>query len=75
MIQSSANGGAQRVAEAVGASGVMPPSRYCRSKRAIWENAGAATTPPKIAPRGSSTDTRMTRRGREAGTTPMKDAT
>ena len=38
-------------------------------------NAGAATTPPQIAPRGSSTDTRMTKRGLLAGMTPMNDAT
>jgi len=45
------------------------------SKRAICENTGAATTPPQIAPRGSSTETRIASRGREAGTMPMKDAT
>ena len=39
------------------------PSRYCRSNFAICANAGAATTPPKIAPRGSSTLTSTRRRG------------
>ena len=56
-----------------GASGVIPPSRYWRSNLAIWEKAGAATTPPQIAPWGSSTETRITRRGRDAGTIPTKD--
>ena len=54
-----------------GASGGTPPFRYCRSNFAICAKAGAATTPPQIAPFGSSTETRITRRGREAGTTPV----
>ena len=55
-----------------GSSGGTP--RYCRSNFAIAANAGAATTPPKIEPRGSSTLTRTTRRGCEAGTMPTKEA-
>src|SRR4029079_16677099 len=58
-----------------GASGGTPPSRYWRANFAICANAGAATTPPQIAPRGSSTETRITSRGREAGTTPTNEAT
>ena len=50
-------------------------SRYRRSKLAICWNAGAATTPPKIAPCGSSTVTSTRSRGRDAGTMPTKDAT
>jgi hypothetical protein len=50
-------------------------SRYWRAKRAISWNAGAATTPPQIAPRGSSTVTRTTSFGALAGTTPTKEAT
>ena len=42
---------------------------------AIWAKAGAATTPPQMAPRGSSTVTRITRRGCFAGTKPTNDAT
>ena len=38
-------------------------SRYWSAKRAISWKAGAATTPPQIAPRGSSTVTRTTSRG------------
>ena len=56
-----------------GASGST--SRYWRSKRAISLNAGAATTPPQIAPRGESTATRITSRGFVAGTAPTNDAT
>ncbi len=41
---------------------------------AIDLKAGAATTPPKIESRGSSTFTRTTSRGCEAGTIPTKDA-
>src|SRR3954469_4979537 len=58
-----------------GASGGTPPSRYCISNFAICAKAGAATTPPQIAPRGSSTETRITSRGRDAGTTPTNEAT
>jgi hypothetical protein len=50
-------------------------SRYCNAKRAICENAGAATTPPQIAPCGSSAATRITSRGLVAGTKPTNDAT
>ena len=39
-------------------------SRYCSAKRAMSRNAGAATTPPKIWPCGSSIETRTTSRGR-----------
>ncbi len=38
-------------------------------------NAGAAMTPPQMAPRGSSTETRITKRGLLAGTMPMNEAT
>ena len=55
-----------------GASGGT--SRYCRSNLAIAANAGAATTPPKIEPRGSSTLTSTTSRGCEAGTIPTNEA-
>ena len=68
-------GSARRVQGAVsvfGSSGGTP--RYCRSNFAIAANAGAATTPPKIEPRGSSTLTRTTRRGCDAGTIPTKEA-
>src|SRR5262249_35386815 len=50
-------------------------SRYCRSNEAICANAGAATTPPKIAFLGSSTDTRTTSLGSLAGTMPTNVAT
>jgi hypothetical protein len=43
-------------------------SRYCSPNFAISANAGAATTPPQIAPRGSSTVTRITSLGSLAGT-------
>ena len=56
----------------LGASGGT--SRYCRSNFAIDANAGAATTPPKIDPRGSSTLTRTISRGCEAGTMPTNEA-
>src|SRR5436190_2944491 len=49
-------------------------SRYCRSNFAISWKTGAATIPPKIAPRGSSTVTRITSRGLLAGTNPTNDA-
>jgi len=39
------------------------------------ENAGAATTPPQIAPTGSSIETSTTSRGSFAGTTPTNEAT
>ena len=55
-----------------GASGGT--SRYWRSNFAIAAKAGAATTPPKIEPRGSSTLTSTTSRGCEAGTIPTKEA-
>ena len=55
-----------------GASGGT--SRYWRANRAIDWNAGAATTPPQIVV-GSSTVTRMTSSGRDAGTNPTKLAT
>jgi Recombinase len=42
-------------------------SRYCRTNWAISAKTGPATTPPQIAPRGSSTVTRTTARGRLAG--------
>src|SRR5438270_331716 len=57
----------------VGPSGGTP--MYCRSKRAICWNAGAAIVPPQIALCGSSTITRTTSRGREAGTKPTNEAT
>src|ERR1041385_6340965 len=57
----------------VGASGGTPV--YCRSNFAICAKAGAATTPPKIAVRGSSTITSTTNRGFPTGTMPTKDAT
>jgi site-specific DNA recombinase len=50
-------------------------SRYWRANLAISAKAGAATTPPQIAPRGSSTVTSMTSLGSFAGTMPTKDAT
>jgi ATP-dependent Zn protease len=50
-------------------------SRYWSANLAISANAGAATTPPQIAPRGSSTATRMTSRGSFAGTKPTNEAT
>jgi hypothetical protein len=50
-------------------------SRYWRANLAISAKAGAATTPPQIAPRGSSTVTSMTSRGSFAGTRPTKEAT
>ena len=56
-----------------GASGWT--SRYCRSNLAICAKAGAATTPPKIDPCGSSTVTSTTRRGFETGTIPTNEAT
>ena len=63
-----------RVAEPSGvASGAISSST--RLERAMSENAGAATTPPQIAPRGSSIETRTTRRGSFAGTTPTNEAT
>ena len=57
----------------VSASGATSSST--RLERAISAKAGAATTPPQIARRGSSTETSTTRRGSFAGTTPTKDAT
>ena len=56
-----------------GASGGT--SRYWSANFAISENAGAATLPPQITVCGSSTATRITRRGRDAGTKPTNDAT
>ena len=50
-------------------------SRYWSAKRAICWKTGAATVPPKIAPCGSSTVTRITSRGAVAGTMPTNDAT
>lgn len=50
-------------------------SRYCSAKRAIWEKTGAATEPPQIAPFGSSTATRITSRGFDAGRNPTNEAT
>ena len=61
-----------RVASGV-ASGAISSST--RLFRAISENAGAATTPPQIAPCGSSIETSTTSRGFFAGTTPTKEAT
>src|SRR5689334_21022991 len=49
--------------------------RYWSANRAIFWNTGAATVPPKIAPCGSSTVTRMTSFGAVAGTIPTNDAT
>ena len=48
---------------------------YWSANFAIFWNAGAATVPPQIAVVGSSTATRITSRGREAGTKPTNDAT
>src|SRR5215467_14067442 len=56
-----------------GASGCT--SRYWSANFAIFWKAGAATVPPQIAVVGSSTATRITSRGREAGTNPTNDAT
>ena len=50
-------------------------SSSTRLERAISAKAGAATTPPQIAPRGSSIETSTTSRGSFAGTTPTNDAT
>ena len=50
-------------------------SRYWSPNVAMSANAGAATTPPQIAPFGSSIETRTTSCGFFAGTTPTKDAT
>jgi hypothetical protein len=50
-------------------------SWYWRANLAISAKAGAATTPPQIAPRGSSTVTSMTSPGSFAGTKPTKEAT
>jgi len=63
----------RRVYRGAVASGAI--SRYWSPKRAIFEKAGAATTPPQIAFRGSSTETRTTSRGSFAGTTPANEAT
>ena len=56
-----------------GASGGT--SRYWSEKRARSRKIGAATTPPQICPCGSSTITRIARRGLRAGTSPTNDAT
>src|SRR6187397_1874725 len=56
-----------------GASGGT--SRYCSENRARSRKIGAATTPPPIWPCGSSTITRIARRGLRAGTSPTNDAT
>src|SRR5439155_12858139 len=56
-----------------GASGGV--ERYCSVCCMIALNAGAATTPPQIAPRGSSTVTSTTTRGRVAGAKPTNEAT
>src|SRR4029077_6390878 len=61
------------VVAVAGASGGTP--RYCRSNFAICAKAGAATTPPKIAERGSSTITSTTSRGFATGTKPTNEAT
>ena len=47
------------------------PSACCM----IWENAGAATVPPKMALLGSSSTTIAARRGEFAGANPTNDAT
>src|SRR5439155_196094 len=49
-------------------------SQYVRGGERC-DDAGAATTPPQIAPCGSSTETRITSRGRDAGTIPTNEAT
>ncbi len=50
-------------------------SRYWSPNVAMSAKAGAATTPPQIAPFGSSIETSTTSSGFFAGTTPTKDAT
>src|SRR3954469_7554299 len=67
-----AQGVAAVVAVATGASGGTP--RYCRSNFEISANAGAATTPPKIAARGLSTTTSTASRGFATGTKPTNEA-
>src|SRR6185503_6622202 len=65
--------GAEAVATRPGASGGA--ERYCKVCCAISLKAGAATTPPQIAPWGSSTATKTTIRGRVAGAKPTNEAT
>src|SRR5262245_51690540 len=67
---------AEDVADPVSSDGLSGgTSRYWSANRAICWKTGAATVPPKIAPCGSSTVTRMTRRGAVAGTMPTNEAT